>query len=112
MNRKEILEETVRQFLLDFPGLDVNEDLSYQKGVVDDVRFLLEMESRRARGVTITDEEKDDLNRLTSYGRDDLGPTRFSGYAMHDLDPNKKRLHELLTDVSIEAKKMRSEILR
>jgi|ABPT01.1.fsa_nt_gi hypothetical protein len=112
MSRKDILQETVRQFLADFPGIDVQEHLSYEKGFLDDVRFLLDIESRRLRGaLDLSDEEREEIDRLGCFGRDDLGPTRFTGYAMHDLDASKKKLHELLTVVSIEAKKLRKEVL-
>ena len=112
MRRAELFEETVRQFLEGFPDIDVQEQLCYETGCLDDVRFLLDIESRRLRGaLDLSDEERKEIDRLGCFGRDDLGPTRFTGYAMHDLDASKKKLHELLTVVSIEAKKLRKEVL-
>jgi len=112
MNRKDILEEAVSQFLADFPGIEDDEHLSYDKGVLDNVRFLLDVESSRLRGTAdFSSKEKEEIDRLGCYGKEDLEPTPFTGYAMHDLSASMQRLRELLILVSIEAKKLRNEIL-
>ena len=111
MDRIHLFEETLKQYELDYPGTE-KDGSADNPSLYGTVEWLLDIERRKRQGgLRLTEEEKEHLDALGSYGRDDIGPGPIGGYVVHILDPSKKMLGELLCGVAMEAEEMRRELL-